>query len=113
MTDRACLGGLCRRLGACEFADDEHLCTLEATLVQLGAKEVVMPKVGDPLPEDAQRGLTLEDLLIGNCGSCRHVHESMRAPPVTNISPRLTLVSRAVVPQQSLPVQRSCVSSST
>ena len=34
-----------RRLGACEFADDEHFCTLEAVIVQLGAKEVVLPKV--------------------------------------------------------------------
>jgi len=33
-----------RRLGACEFADDEHFCNLEAVTTQLGAKECVMPK---------------------------------------------------------------------
>lgn len=34
-----------RRLGACEFADDEYFCSTEAVLLQLGAKEVVLPKV--------------------------------------------------------------------
>jgi DNA mismatch repair protein MSH2 len=34
-----------RSLGACEFADDEHFCSLETVLVQLGAKECVLPKV--------------------------------------------------------------------
>lgn len=34
-----------RSLAACEFADDEHFCTLEAVICQLGAKEVVVPKV--------------------------------------------------------------------
>lgn len=34
-----------RTLGACEFVDDEHFCTLESVIVQLGAKEVVIPKV--------------------------------------------------------------------
>ena len=34
-----------RLLEACEFVDDEHFCTLEAVIVQLGAKEVVIPKV--------------------------------------------------------------------
>ena len=34
-----------RRLGACEFADDENFCNLEAVTTQLGAKECVMPKV--------------------------------------------------------------------
>ena len=38
-----------RKLGACEFADDEHFCTLESVIVQLGAKEVVIPKVGNPV----------------------------------------------------------------
>ena len=38
-----------RKLGACEFADDEHFCTLESVIVQLGAKEVVIPKVGSPV----------------------------------------------------------------
>lgn len=34
-----------RRMGACEFADDEYFCSTEAVLLQLGAKEVVLPKV--------------------------------------------------------------------
>jgi DNA mismatch repair protein MSH2 len=34
-----------RKLGACEFADDEHFCSTEAVLLQLGAKEVVLLKV--------------------------------------------------------------------
>lgn len=34
-----------REMGACEFADDEQFCNLEAALVQLGAKEVAIPKV--------------------------------------------------------------------
>ena len=34
-----------RTLGTCEFADDEYFCSTESVLVQLGAKEVVMPKV--------------------------------------------------------------------
>lgn len=34
-----------RELGACEVSDDEQLNTLEAALFQLGAKEVVVPKV--------------------------------------------------------------------
>ena len=34
-----------RALGTCEFADDEYFCSTESVLVQLGAKEVVMPKV--------------------------------------------------------------------
>ena len=48
---RACQVGVAfsdaalRRLGACEFADDEHFCNLEAVTTQLGAKECVMPKV--------------------------------------------------------------------
>lgn len=41
----AFLDAAARRLGACEFADDEHFCSLEAVLLQLGAKEVVLPKV--------------------------------------------------------------------
>ena len=35
----------CRRLGAAQFEDDEQLCALERALVQLGAKEVVIPQV--------------------------------------------------------------------
>ena len=34
-----------RQLGACEFVDSEQYCTLESIMLQLGAKEVVMPKV--------------------------------------------------------------------
>lgn len=37
----------CRQLGACEFLDDEHYCSLEALLVQLGCKEVVLPRAPD------------------------------------------------------------------
>ncbi|GFH06638.1 DNA mismatch repair protein, partial [Haematococcus lacustris] len=33
-----------RRLGVAQFVDDELLCSLEAVLVQLGAKEVLLPK---------------------------------------------------------------------
>jgi len=40
----AFLDAAARRAGACEFADDEHFCSLEAVLLQLGAKEVVLPK---------------------------------------------------------------------
>ena len=34
-----------RQLGACEFADDEQFCSLEAVLLQLAAKEVVVALV--------------------------------------------------------------------
>ena len=34
-----------RRLGATQFDDDDHLCALERVLVQLGAKECVIPQV--------------------------------------------------------------------
>ena len=34
-----------RSLGCCEFADDEQFCSLEAVLLQVAAKEVVIAKV--------------------------------------------------------------------
>ena len=34
-----------RALGACEFADDEQFCALEAVLLQVAAKEVVVATV--------------------------------------------------------------------
>ncbi len=39
-----------RHLGACEFADDEHYCSLESLIIQLGAKEIVLPRVRSVLP---------------------------------------------------------------
>ena len=39
-----------RALGACEYADDEYFCNTESVLVQLGAKEVVLPKAS-PIPQ--------------------------------------------------------------
>ena len=35
-----------RRMGVCEFVDSEHLCELEAAIMQLGARECVIAKVG-------------------------------------------------------------------
>ncbi len=32
-------------MGVAQFVDDEALCALEAVLVQLGAREAVLPKV--------------------------------------------------------------------
>lgn len=34
-----------RRLGACQFHDDMEYCTLEALVVQLGARECAIPQV--------------------------------------------------------------------
>ncbi|KAK9908301.1 hypothetical protein WJX75_005715 [Coccomyxa subellipsoidea] len=45
-----------RRLGACEFADDEYFCSTEAVLLQLGAKEVVLPKENDAAAQSADAG---------------------------------------------------------
>ncbi|KAF6256271.1 DNA mismatch repair protein [Scenedesmus sp. NREL 46B-D3] len=42
----AFLDAATRRLGACELPDDDHFCCLEALLMQLGVKEVVLPKLG-------------------------------------------------------------------
>ena len=41
-----------RRLGACEFADDEHYCQLEAALTQLGVREAVCIKDHHPQHQD-------------------------------------------------------------
>ena len=46
----------CRQLGACEFLDDEHFCTLEALLVQLGCKEVVIAKPQEPSSKAGKGG---------------------------------------------------------
>jgi hypothetical protein len=35
----------CRHLGTCEFPDDSHFCALEAMLMQIGAREVALPKL--------------------------------------------------------------------
>ena len=40
-----------RELGACEFVDDEHFCTLEAVICQLGTKECLMPRESMETPE--------------------------------------------------------------
>jgi DNA mismatch repair protein MSH2 len=45
-----------RRLGACQFVDDEHFCSLEALLVQLGAREVVIQKPADGEKSDKGGG---------------------------------------------------------
>jgi DNA mismatch repair protein MSH2 len=37
-----------RRLGACQFADDDRLCSLEAVIVQLGARECVLLQEAAP-----------------------------------------------------------------
>ena len=48
-----------RQLGACEFVDSEQYCTLESVMLQLGAKEVVMPKVRSVLYSLLHKSLTL------------------------------------------------------
>jgi DNA mismatch repair ATPase MutS len=40
-----------RHMGACEFHDDDHFCSLEAAVVQLGAKECVLVKVRPHQPD--------------------------------------------------------------
>ncbi|WIA29725.1 hypothetical protein OEZ86_012205 [Tetradesmus obliquus] len=42
----AFLDAATRRLGACELPDDDHFCSLEALLMQLGVKEVALPQLG-------------------------------------------------------------------
>eukprot|EP00803_Ostreobium_quekettii_P007490 evm.model.scf_227.6 EVM.evm.TU.scf_227.6 scf_227:67170-78839(-) len=39
-----------RQMGACEFHDDDQYCCLETLVVQLGAKECVIPKESDSSP---------------------------------------------------------------
>lgn len=47
--------GACR-IGACEFTDDDHFCVLESLVVQLGAKEVVLPRdLAEQHPVDGRR----------------------------------------------------------
>ena len=55
-----------RSLGACQFAVDDHFCALEAVLVQLGAKEIVLPKVGH-VPPVPQRKRGLQDGALCAC----------------------------------------------
>ncbi|KAF8073199.1 MUS1 [Scenedesmus sp. PABB004] len=42
----AFLDAAARRLGACELPDDDHFCCLESLLLQLGVREVALPRVG-------------------------------------------------------------------
>ncbi|KAJ9510060.1 hypothetical protein QJQ45_011708 [Haematococcus lacustris] len=56
-----------RRLGVAQFVDDELLCSLEAVLVQLGAKEVLLPKE-EASAADTSRHKRLAEL-IQRCGA--------------------------------------------
>jgi len=51
--ERVCHVSAYRRLGACELPDDDHFCALEALLMQLGVKEVALPKTGTDKSGDA------------------------------------------------------------
>jgi|TARA_B100000768_G_C11282253_1_gene379343 DNA mismatch repair protein MSH2 len=53
-----------RHLGACEFIDDEQLCSLEAMVCQLGAKECVLPCEKPETPD----GRRLREI-IKRCGA--------------------------------------------
>eukprot|EP00854_Cymbomonas_tetramitiformis_P014890 gene14890-17603_t len=53
-----------RQVGACEFVDDDQFCSLEAAVVQIGAKECVVPKEAASTPE----GRKLRDVLA-RCGA--------------------------------------------
>ena len=61
-----------RVIGACEFADDEHFCQLETALIQLGAKECVIPSSSSNRNEKATGKsvdvLRLHDV-IGRCNA--------------------------------------------
>ncbi|MEW5305591.1 MAG: hypothetical protein WDW36_008123 [Sanguina aurantia] len=59
----AFLDGAERKLGMCEFVDDEGLAGLEAVLVQLGAKEVVVMKELDALE------MSRLSTLLSQCGA--------------------------------------------
>ena len=68
-----------RALGTCEFADDEYFCSTESVLVQLGAKEVVMPKVRlFPLQQILQA-----KLYQLTCMRCQSIHMHVPRLPVS------------------------------